>query len=42
VDNLNWEVVKTQFEQDFRVTTTVSLVIQRLPKIRQKDNESVI
>ena len=42
VDNINWENVKTQYEQDFRATPTISSVIQKLPEIRQKDNESVI
>ena len=42
VDNLEWENVKTQFENDFHATPTVSLVIQKLPEIRQKDNATVI
>jgi hypothetical protein len=42
VDNLIWENVKTQFESDFRATPTVSTVIQKLPKIRQKDNKTII
>jgi hypothetical protein len=33
---------KNPFEQDFRATPTVSLVIQKLPEIRQRDNETVI
>jgi uncharacterized protein (DUF2235 family) len=41
VDNLIWEVVKIQFVQYFKAALTVSLVIQTLPEIRQKDNESV-
>jgi hypothetical protein len=42
VDNLIWENVKIQFEKDYRATPTVSSIIQKLPEIRQKDNESVI
>jgi hypothetical protein len=42
VDNLEWENVKTQFENGFRATHTVSSVIQKLPEIRQKDNKTVI
>ncbi len=42
VDNLIWENVRTQFEKDFRGTTTVSSVKHKLPEIRQKDNETVI
>jgi hypothetical protein len=42
VDNLIWEIVKTQLEQDFRATPIVSSVIQKFPEIRQKNNESII
>jgi hypothetical protein len=41
-DNLIWENVRTQFECDFRATPTVSSVIQKLPEIQQKDNETLI
>jgi uncharacterized protein YqgV (UPF0045/DUF77 family) len=33
---------QTHFEQDFTAALTVSSVIQKLPEILQKDNESVI
>jgi hypothetical protein len=39
VDNLVWENVNTQFEQDYRATPTASSVIQKLQEIRQKENE---
>ncbi len=42
VNNLDCKIVKNQFEQDFRATPTVSLVIQKLPEIKQKDSELVI
>jgi hypothetical protein len=32
VDHLIMENVKTQFEHDYKVTHTVSLVIQKLPE----------
>ncbi len=41
IDNLDWEIVCTQFEQDYRAAPTISSVIQKLPEIKQKDNESV-
>jgi hypothetical protein len=42
VDNLNWENVRSQLEQDFRATPKISSGIQKLPEIRQKDTYSVI
>jgi hypothetical protein len=36
VDKLNWEIVKTQFEQDFRAAPKISTVISRLQDIKQK------
>jgi hypothetical protein len=41
IDNLNWDIVKTQFEQDYRAALKISLVIQKLPEIKLKDIESV-
>ena len=41
IDNLDWQVVKARFEIDYKATPTVSSVIQKLPEIRQKDNETV-
>ena len=42
MNNLNWDVVKLQFEKDFKATPSSSSVIQKMPEIRQKDDESVI
>jgi hypothetical protein len=33
VDNLNWDIVKAQFEQDYRAAPTISSVIQKLPEV---------
>jgi hypothetical protein len=41
-DNLNWDIISPQFEQDYRVAPIISSVIQKLPEINQKDFESVI
>jgi hypothetical protein len=35
-DNLIWKNVTTQFEQDFRSTSKVSLVIKKLPEVSKK------
>ena len=37
----DWDVVKAQIIIDFRAAPTSSKVIQKLPEIRQKDNEMV-
>ena len=42
INNLNWDVVKFQFEKDFKAAPSSSSVTQKLPEIRQKDNETVI
>ena len=42
IDNLNWDLVKAHFEEDFQGTPNSSSVIQKLPEIRQKDDERVI
>ena len=34
--------MKAQFEEDYRATPSISSVIQKMPEIRQKDNETVI
>ena len=36
VNNLDWNIVKAQFEEDYRATPSVSSVIQKMPEIRQK------
>jgi hypothetical protein len=41
VDHLLWENVKTQYENDFRATPTMSSVIQKLPEIRQKKTMTI-
>ena len=42
INNLNWDLVKAQFEEDFKAAPSSSSVIQKLPEIRQKDDETVI
>ena len=37
----NWDAVKAQFIFNFRAAPTDSTVIQKLPEIRQKDNDTV-
>ena len=39
--NLDWQVVKSRFEIDYKASPTVSSVIHKLPEIRQKDNETL-
>jgi hypothetical protein len=41
IDDLNWVSVKTQFEKNYRAAPTISLVVQKLPEIKQKENKSV-
>ena len=38
---LTWATLVTKFERDFRASPTVSLVISKLPEIKQQDGESV-
>ena len=43
---MNWTKINKatrglKFEKDYRAAPTISLVIQKLPKIKQEDNESV-
>ena len=40
--NLNGDLVKAPFEEDFKAAPSSSSVIQKLPEIRQKDDETVI
>ena len=42
VNNLDWNIVKAQFEEDYTATPSISSVIQKMPEIWQKDNETVI
>ena len=42
LNNLDWGLVKAQFEEDFQASPSSSSVIQKLPEIRQKDDETVI
>ena len=42
LNNLNWDLVKAQFEEDFQASPNSSSVIQKLPEIKQKDDEKVI
>jgi hypothetical protein len=38
---LTWATLVTKFERDFRAAPTVSIVISKLPEIKQQDGESV-
>jgi hypothetical protein len=41
IDNLNWDILRNQFEKDYRAAPTISSVIQKLSEIEQRDIELV-
>jgi hypothetical protein len=41
IEYLYWDTTRNQFEKDYRAAPTISSVIQKLPEIKWKDNESV-
>ena len=42
IDSRVWDNVRTTFETDFRATPSVSSVFQKIPDIKQLENETVI
>ena len=42
IDNTNWDNVKTAFENDYRVKTSTTSMVQKIPEIKQAQDETVV